>query len=399
MIKNLQTAGMYAKSMQLREEAGEGSGGSATQVFDSLFSEDNTKSDEGGASAANSEGGKSGVATSTEGGNPGTTASQEGQKAEGGAGNAEGGQSGSSSEVSFNPFEAAAESGSQEELVQVDAKVVSHLFKDLELELKEGTEASYDALKESFKQKLDSSRKQVDLDGYNNPNAKKLVLMLEEGKDIKDFLFNETINQANQVIATPLREKVVDMKEIQMINLGMSEEEAAAKAEELVKGLSPEQLKKEADAIDKYAQDSITAEIERMHNEHLQFTKSVDEKNSKQKEQERNQLVQAVNGLTEFLGYSITDAAKANIIKQINDGTFHRTILGDKPTALLNAYMMMTAGKSILSHIEKTMKDSGNENFMQGMKKVMEILPKEGKSKKSAEGNSGASATSNFSFL
>lgn len=276
--------------------------------------------------------------------------------------------------------------------VTYDEKVLSSIAKDFDLLGEDGNASvkTIDELKSEFNKKLDASRKIVNLDEYH-PEARMIVNLLEKGGSIDQIYTNDIISDAQSILAMSEGDKVLEMKIMTLEDIGYSPEKAASEAQLIVDGMSPETLKAEAEKIDTIARDSRQNEVKRIMDERKIYNDQVVERETKRVAAEKTSLLEAVAKTDSFLGITLGEKTKAMIIKSIEDGTFHNELKNSKAEALIDAFLMKTTGRKILLEHQKMIEKAGHKNMIEGMKKILAYLPKEGEQIRNDSSHQGGS--------
>ena len=262
--------------------------------------------------------------------------------------------------------------------VTFNEKQLARMAKELELEIDENASVkSIDDIKALYGKKLDSSRKQINVDNYT-PEGRQLITMFEEGRPIEEFYTNKVIAESNAIIAMDAKEKVFEIKAINLEQQGLSAEEAEATAAKLVEAMSAEQLKQESDSIDQLAAQRRQAEVQRIADEHKQHVESVTAREAARIEKEKGDLVNHIKGIKEFMGIQLGEKTINQMVKAAETGDMQKLLNTSKAEAVTNAYLMLTLGKKLLEMNQQAMKEVGETNLTKGMQKILKLLASPG---------------------
>ena len=382
MRKFFTSAGSYGAAVRLMEEASEGGGGS-DKLFDFMDDDEEQKEkpydgddknkgdddkDDDSASASGEDDGNSKSEQSTED----EFDTDELIKTDG-DGSQDGGDNGGGASA-------------------YTADQLSILAKELELVEGETTISTIDELKTSYKAKLEASRKTVNLDDYS-PSSRRIITMLESGMGEDAIFTNEKIANANAILSMDAKDKVLESRILSLESAGLPSEEAEQRALAIVGAMSADDVKKEADSIDAGVRSLREDEIERIRAEHQQHVDSVNKRNEEKVKAEKQAILNEVRGLKEFMGMKLGSNTIAAIEKAIEDGTFERTIRSNQAKTLVDAYLMSTVGKTVLTQLRQAVEEAGEKNLLKGMKAIMKHIAPNGKTRSEsvAQGEKGKS--------
>ncbi len=266
------------------------------------------------------------------------------------------------------------------------------LAKELELVEGETTISTIDELKTSYKAKLEASRKTVNLDDYS-PSSRRIITMLESGMGEDAIFTNEKIANANTILSMDAKDKVLESRILSLESAGLPSEEAEQRALAIVGAMSADDVKKEADSIDASVRSLREDEIERIRAEHQQHVDSVNKRNEEKVKAEKQAILNEVRSLKEFMGMKLGSNTIAAIEKAIEDGTFERTIRSNQAKTLVDAYLMSTVGKTVLTQLRQAVEEAGEKNLLKGMKAIMKHIAPNGKTRSEsvAHGEKGES--------
>ena len=382
MRKFFTSAGLYGAAVRLMEEASEGGGGS-DKLFDFMDDDEEQKEKpDDGDDKNKGDDDKDDDSASASGDDDGNSKSEQ------------------STEDEFNTDELIKTDGDGSQdggdngggASAYTADQLSILAKELELVEGETTISTIDELKTSYKAKLEASRKTVNLDDYS-PSSRRIITMLESGMGEDAIFTNEKIANANAILSMDAKDKVLESRILSLESAGLPSEEAEQRALAIVGAMSADDVKKEADSIDASVRTMREDEIERIRAEHQQHVDSVNKRNEEKVKAEKQAILNEVRGLKEFMGMKLGSNTIAAIEKAIEDGTFERTIRSNQAKTLVDAYLMSTVGKTVLTQLRQAVEEAGEKNLLKGMKAIMKHIAPNGKTRSEsvAQGEKGES--------
>jgi len=254
-------------------------------------------------------------------------------------------------------------------------------------------------LKTAIKEKIESAKKEIKLDGYS-PDAQSIIKHLNDndGK-IDDFFNNKEIVSLQSVVGLNPNEKVLYVRTNELIRSGLSADKAAEQAEEELSELSTREIKDRADGIDNQAKELINVEVKKIVGDREALIAKERAKKEAVVKQEVDNLKNFVNSQDEFMGIKLSPVAKQNIVREIESGTFDEIANESPEKSKFTAYMLAKFGPKILDTYKKQASEQNRKGHNAAIDKSVSALHKtkdEAQSKKTGRQKSESGETKNF---
>lgn len=262
----------------------------------------------------------------------------------------------------------------------------------LELSLPEGKEKwDTETLVEVSKNKIETSRQQLDLTKYD-PEVKLLFDYVQEnGGTLMGLPMDPTIRQLNELtLYDPEYFFRVDQARI-LSEQGFDEDEIKNFVETKISKIPEEE---QEEYFDKYQKDKIKAEInprimqrvEQLNKEKLTYRERLKEANKAEEGRVRESMVKIAEKISDFVGIPLTDAHKQGIISRIKSGDIAKEIEKDPATYQLMGYMAVNFGTKATEVYRDIIKNGGQSRYHQGVMSALDqVYGKQGAAVKAGD--------------
>ena len=283
----------------------------------------------------------------------------------------------------INPFdigEKVSEESNEGETKQnqISLKALSEKFG---VKLKDETE---DEFIQRLNEKIESSKQEFKLDGYNDVTKKLIQHMNTEGSNVADFFNNKRIVDYNDVLNMGIEEKY---RAIKLAEYG-DNDNALEKIDEELSNMSTRELKDFSDDVDSRLREGINKEIETVVESHEKEQKAKQDVLMANKEKFIDTIVSQVKSTNDFLGFKLNDDIKNSLVNNIRNGEFEKVTQDDEASVKFLGYMMKKYGKNLLEGIETRVKREKLSSYNEGLKKSMQTMYNTSENNTTHRGNS-----------